>query len=438
MNRIKHFILFHIVMNVADRAMKTNIVKWYLLIKKMNKWDNLKVINWQNDNLKKLIVHFYENTVYYKKLLDDYGIDPYKIASIDDLKSIPPLTKKIIQEHFNELIPKNIDKIPFKNAATGGSTGDPLKFNLDLNSWSYTTASNILSFELKGLHYGDKYVALGSSSLFPVSEKSRLHNLYYWLRKKLPMNGMNMSDEVMEKQISYIIKNKIKYIYGYASAIYLLAKYVKSSNLQITLNACFPTSEILTDDYRKQIEDAFHCIVMDGYGARDGGITADELTPGFYHVGYNSIAEVVNCFTENTGKLLVTDLLNYAFPFIRYEIGDEVTLDPDSVKFYNGQVISKVLGRESNVIHLENGHNLTGPGFTILFKDLNVIAYKIYKAGNLKIKIDIQPNEKYSKEEEKIIYETMKKHAGNNCEVSIEYFEKFDTDKSGKRNYFFN
>ena len=425
-------------MNVADKAMKTSIVKWYLLIKKMNKWDNLKVINWQNENLKKLIIHFYENTVYYKKLFDEYGINPYKIASIDDLKRIPPLTKKIILEHFDELIPKNIEKIPFKNAATGGSTGDPLKFNLDLNSWSYTTASNIYSFELKGLHYGDKYVALGSSSLFPVSEKSRLHNLYYWLRKKLPMNGMNMSDEVMEKQISYIIKNKIKYIYGYASAIYLLAKYVKTNNLQITLNACFPTSEILADGYRKQIEEAFHCIIMDGYGARDGGITADELTPGFYHVGYNSIAEVVDCYAKNTGKLLVTDLLNYAFPFIRYEIGDEVTLVPDNVKFYNGQVISNVLGRESNVIHLENGHNLTGPGFTILFKDLNVIAYRIYKTGNLKIKIDIQPGGKFSKEEEKTIYETMKKHAGNNCEVFIEYFEKFDTEKSGKRNYFLN
>ena len=438
MNRFKHYFLFHFVMSVADIAMRTSIVSWYKRIKKMNRWGNQEVINWQNEQLRKLIIHFYENTIYYKKQLDNVGIDPYKINSMDDLKMIPPLTKKIIREHFNELVPKNIKSIPFKYAATGGSTGDPLRFNLDLNSWSYTTASNIYSFEQKGLLYGDKYIALGSSSLFPVSEKSRLHNIYYGLRKKMPMNGMNMSDGIMEKQISYIVRNRIEFIYGYASAIYLLAKYVKASNIQVKLKACFPTSEILTDDYRKQIEEAFQCIVMDGYGARDGGITADELTPGFYHVGYNSLAEVVDCYSENTGKLLVTDLLNYAFPFIRYEIGDEVTLVPGKVDFYNGQVISKVLGRESTVIHLENGNNLTGPGFTILFKDLNVIAYKIYKTGNLRIKIDILPNEKYSKEEEKLIYETMKKHAGENCEVIIEYFEKFDSEKSGKRNYFFN
>lgn len=438
MKRFKHFFLFHIILNIADIAMNTSIVKWYKTIKKMNCWGNLEVTKWQNERLKKLIIHFYENTVYYKKQLDFYGIDPYNVNCIDDLNSIPPLTKDTIREHFNELIPRNINRIPYKYAATGGSTGDPLKFTLDLNSWSYTTASNIYSFEQKGLLYGDKYIALGSSSLFPVSEKSLLHNLYYGLRKKLPMTGMNMSEEVMTSQIEYIVRNKIEFIYGYASAIFLLAKFVKSKNIRIKLKACFPTSEILTDEYRKQIEEAFKCVVMDGYGARDGGITADELTPGYYHVGYNSIAEVNDCFTENTGKLLVTDLLNYAFPFIRYEIGDEVTLIPGNTDFYNGQVISKVLGRESNVIRLENGHNLTGPGFTILFKDLSVIAYRIYKTDKLQIKIDIQPDKNYSMEEEKLIYETMKKHAGDNCEVIIEYFEKFDTELSGKRNYFYN
>jgi phenylacetate-CoA ligase len=425
-------------MSVADLAMRTSVVSWYRRIRRMNGWKNPDVVTWQNEQLEKLIIHFYENTLYYKNLLDSLGIDPYKVKSIDDLKRIPPLTKKTIREHFDELTPKNLKRIPFKYAATGGSTGDPLKFTLDLNSWSYTTASNIYSFEQKGLLYGDKYIALGSSSLFPVDEKSRLHSLYYSLRKKLPMSGINMSDEVMEKQVDYILKNRIEYIYGYASAIFLLAKFVKSGNLNVKLKACFPTSEILTDDYRKQIEEAFHCIVMDGYGARDGGITADELTAGYYHVGYNSLAEVIDCYTENTGKLLVTDLLNYAFPFIRYEIGDEVTLVPGNLPFYNGQVFSKILGRESNVIHLENGHNLTGPGFTILFKDLNVIAYKIYKTGSLRIKIDILPDKKYSMEEEKFILDTMKKQAGDNCEVIIEYFEKFDSEKSGKRNYFFN
>lgn len=438
MIRIKHIIIFYILLPIADIAMRTSTIKWYLKIKKMYRWDKIRVSDWQSNQLKKLVLHFYNNTIYYKRVFDELGINPENVKNIGDLEKVPPLTKMIIHEHFDELVPKNINTIRYKNAATGGSTGDPLKYYLDLESWSYSTASNIYSFELQGLLYGDKFVALGSSSLYPVDRKSLLHKYYYKLRNKIPMNGMNMSDDVMLQYIDFIKNNNIKYIYGYASAIYLLAKYVNANNLDVKLKACLPTSEILTEEYRKEIIRAFNCKVMDGYGARDGGVTADEITPGYYHVGYNSICELTDCYAEDTGKLLVTDLLNYAFPFIRYDIGDEVTIPQKEFDCYNGQVITKVFGRVSHVLRLENGHTLTGPGFTILFKDLNVIAYKIYKTGYLKVKIDIQPKENYTKEEEILIYGTLKKHAGSDCEIEIEYFNKFEADKNGKRNYFMN
>lgn len=401
-------------------------------------WERTEVLEWQREKLNLLVQHFYNNTIYYKRVFDELGIDPKSVRTIDDLKNLPPLTKKIIREHYEELVPKNISKIPHKHAATGGSTGAPLKYLLDLESWSYTTASNIYSFELQGLYYGDKYVTLGSSSLYPVNKKSTLHSIYYRLRNKIPLNGMNMSADVIKEHIAFIKKNKIKYIYGYASSIYLLAKYVAENKIELKLNACLPTSEILTDEYRAVIEETFHCKVMDGYGARDGGIAADELTPGHYHVGYNTICELTDCYQKDTGKLLITDLLNYAFPFIRYDIGDEVTMPNKIYDFYNGQVITRVYGRESHVIRLENGHFLTGPGFTILFKDLNVIAYKISKAGPLHVKVEILPNNNFTDEEEKLIYGTLKKHAGEECHIDIVHVDHFNEESSGKRNYFIN
>ena len=49
-----------------------------------------------------------------------------------------------------------------------------------------------------------------------------------------------------------------------------------------------------------------------------------------YRVGYNCIVEVHESYAENTGKILCTDLFNYAMPFIRYELGDEIRLAPSS------------------------------------------------------------------------------------------------------------
>ncbi|MDF1551205.1 MAG: hypothetical protein P1P88_25515, partial [Bacteroidales bacterium] len=204
-----------------------------------------------------------------------------------------------------------------------------------------------------------------------------------------------------------------------------------------SIKGCFPTSEILTNAYRQEIVKAFNCFVMDTYGARDGGITAYEINKGYYNVGHNSYAELTNCYKKDTGTLLVTDLLNYAFPFIRYEIGDEVTMPTNQTNFnYNGQVFTEIFGRVSDVIRLDNGRVLTGPGFTILFKDLNVIGYRLTKINGLKIKLDIQPKENYSYAEEELIRSTCKKHAGDDCDIEINYVKNFQTNQNGKRDYF--
>ena len=64
---------------------------------------------------------------------------------------------------------------------------------------------------------------------------------------------------------------------------------------------------------------------------------------------------------------------------------------------HNGQAINKVFGRTSDVIRLENGRVLTGPGFTILFKDMPVEAYSIEKNGENSIKCYIKRQTDYNK-----------------------------------------
>jgi phenylacetate-CoA ligase len=176
---------------------------------------------------------------------------------------------------------------------------------------------------------------------------------------------------------------------------------------------------------------------MDCYGARDGGITAYEISKGNYHVGYNSIIEIKDHSDEKTGTALVTDLYSYSFPFIRYELGDEVSLKTDLFKsVYNGQIISKVFGRTSDVINLANGHKLTGVGFQVMFGRLNVNGFRVSKIGDLKLLVEIEPSESFLEEEEKLILKIFKKHAGNDCEIEISKVDKFIPNKNGKRHYF--
>ena len=301
-----------------------------------------------------------------------------------------------------------------------------------------SNANTIINWEKVGYNYGDQYIALGSSSLFVNKKPSLKHQIYYRLKNKIGLNGINMSDGVCKDYIALIRKKKIRFIYGYASSIYLLAKYARAYNQELKIHACYPTSEVLTDRFRKTIQEAFKCEIMDCYGAHDGGITAFATEKDFFEVGYNCLVRVENPDQNGLGSALLTDLFNYAMPLINYKLGDEIQIDTSKNKDspYNGQIINSVLGRTSDFIQLENGRILTGPGFTILFKDLPVEYYCIAKSGVNSIKCSIVKLPGFEQHHEDLVKATFYKQTGENTNFTIDYTNEICLTKSGKRKYF--
>ncbi|MEA5141193.1 phenylacetate--CoA ligase family protein [Arcicella rigui] len=432
----KNFLIVEIALPIVDLFLGTKIHYYFCQIKQMNKWSAQEVQNWQNEQLHNLVNHFYSNTIYYRRLFDKIGLNPKDIKTKEDLVKIPLLNKDIIRDHYDELIPSNIASLPHKKASSGGSSGKTLKYLLDNNTWSYTTAIKIYSWQTSGYLYGDAYATIGSSSLFSPNPTLK-QRFYHLFKNSLRISALNLSDEKISQLIPLLIKKRPKYLYGYAAALFLLAKYVNKNKIKLdSVKGCFPTAEMLTPEYRAEIEKAFG-FVMDCYGARDGGITAYEINKGYYNVGYNSIAEVVDCYDKDTGKLLVTDLLSYSFPFLRYDLDDDVTLaDSQQTYNYNGQVITKIMGRSPDIIRLANGHVLTGPAFQMMFGSFNVLAYRISKLDDLILQIEIQPNEMFTQDEENRLLGILKNHAGKECTVKLLKVKEFTPNKNGKRNYF--
>lgn len=435
---MRNFLNPKMLLPIFEVFMGTNVYRCLKLIERLSAYSKDDVIKWQNDALVKLISHAYNNTRYYNNLFGKLNLKPSDIKSAEDLVKLPILTKQDIRENHDDLIPSNIHKIKHKKASTGGSTGEPLVYLLDYKSWSFTTAANIFYWEKTGYRYGDKYVALGSSSLFVAKKKSFLHSIYYNFKNKFGLSGVNLSDEVCKSHVEFIRKMKIKYIYGYASAIYILALYVKKESVEVNIEAVFSTSEILTDEYRATISAVFNCQIVDCYGARDGGIAAYSALPNCYEVAYNCIVRIDNVQQRGQGSALLTDLYSYAMPLINYKVDDELVINNDDKKcdYYNGQTINKVLGRTSEVIHLENGSIITGPGFTILFKDIPVEYYCIEKTGVNTITCYIKKLKEYNSNYEALIQSTIKKHMGPDSSLSIVYTEQVRYSKSGKRIYF--
>ncbi len=435
---LKEKFLLKIVLPLADMVMGTKIIFWLRKIEELNAYSPEQLIAWQNNLLKEYIQHLKVNSVYYQKLFQKEGIAFEEIKTFDDLKRIPPIDKDIIREYFEEIVPLNLNQIKYRKGRTGGTTGMPLNYYFEENTWGYITATKISAWRTAGYKYGDSFVTLGSSSLFPSGKMSWKNKIYFRMRNNIPLNGMNISDEVAARYVAIIKKKKIKYIYGYAASIFLLTDYIRRKDIDMTqIKAVFTTSEILTPEYRALMENTYQCRVMDCYGARDGGITAYEIEKGYYHLSYNTIAHLENTYEDGTGTALLTNLLNTAFPLINYRIGDDIKLEEDHSK-YNGKLITKLLGRTSDVMHFDNGHSLTATGFSIMIRDFNVKAFAMKKEHGLKMLVQIEPKPEFNKQEQELLFNTMKKHVGKEVELIIEKVDKFEPLKNGKRRYFIN
>lgn len=438
MSKFGEILRLKVILPLAEQLKGLRATYWYNQIRKMNTWTKQQVIEWQNQQLSAFVCHAYEHTVYYKELFDQLNLKPDDIQTAEDLKKLPIITKDIIRKRFDDLVPDNVNSLPHREDSTGGTTGNPMKYYVSEDTWGYATAEKMVAWKTTSYKFGDKFVALGSASLFK-QKPSLVRRIYDWIRQEIPLNSMSMSDEICQKYIDKMRREKIYYIYGYASSIYILAKYAHDNQVDVSfIKGAFTTSENLTATYRTMIEKTFNCRVMDCYGCRDAGIACYEVRPKKYHVSYNSIIEIVNPIQEGMGTIVSTNILNYAFPLLRYDFGDMVQMDLDDA-IYNGQVIAHVYGRTSDVLQLDNGHVLTSPGFTILMNKFDVVAYDIQKISGSEIKMQIQPVVgKWDAEQEKLLTGEMQRFVGEGCKFSIEYVDHFEPLKNGKRRYFMN
>lgn len=440
MSKINENLRLHVVLPLAEKMVGVCSYKWLKQINTMSLWTPEQVTEWQNQRLQALVKHVYEHTVYYRRIFDERGLTPKDIQTIDDLKKLPIINKEIAIAHHDEIVPDNLSSFRYRVRRTGGTTGEPMQYLIDENTWGYTSAAKLYAWRTTSYQYGDKFVVMGSASLF-AKKPSLPRRIYDKIRNEYPMNTVNLTDELCEKYIKFIKKNKIRFIYGYTASIYIFTSYVAKHNIDLKqVEAVFTTSENLTDAYRELIEKTYDCRVMDCYGANDAGMNAYEIALHSYHVGYNVLCEIINPIEENTGSLLTTNLLNYTFPLLRYQFGDEVELLPSvDTAEYNGQVIRRVLGRTSDVMRLENGHNMTATGFSMIMKEFDIVAFYFNKTGVNEVTLTVQPiKEQYTPKQEEEIRRTIQRYIGDDATLHIIYVDHFEPLKNGKRRYFMN
>jgi len=250
----------------------------------------------------------------------------------------------------------------------------------------------------------------------------------------------NINEDILREYVTKIKGYNPKFLRGYASALYLLARFISKGEIQPQW--VITTAETLTDEMRKEIEKKFQCEVFDGYGG-EGGANANECPT---HEGYHiSMEGVVMEFLRNgesvssgeTGEIVVTDLNNYAMPFIRYRIGDlGVPIDEKCTCRRGLPMLKRIEGRVSDIIVTPSGKIITRPSFfgSSSIKKINgLVEYQIVQEKIDRVTINIVGDENFSSQSEDVILKMAKDILGDDVAVNIERVEKIPVAPSGKR-----
>ncbi len=315
--------------------------------------------------LKDMITHAYAHVPFYKERMERLGLTPASFTNFDDFRRLPPTTKADISANFPDRITsaqKNFK--PWRYVSTSGTTGR-LTVIHDFRKRDLARASLLLALNsATGYHPGMKYLDIppdicanvcGTSN---TSERRIIPFVWEKLRKKKRFDAQDISElrglidrqlvhrqiqltrfgpegfkqkkDVLDSYLEKIAECRPYHVRGLASYLYMLAIHILDEKCQPPSipGGLIPMGSSMTSYMRETIEMAFECRVHETYGSAELGSIAAEcgrqngLHPftGLFYV------EVVRngkpARDGDLGKVLISDLYNYAMPLLRYDIGD--------------------------------------------------------------------------------------------------------------------
>jgi phenylacetate-CoA ligase len=389
---------------------------------------------YQMQKLRRLLDHVSQKVPYYRELMEKSGIRPEDVKSPEDFLGFPILTKDVIRRNHDGLVSLDSGSRQAVEAATGGSTGEPLRLLRDRNTTIWTEAALMRGRGWAGFTFGLRAVffkTYGSTSWLG-NNRGKLANLFYFTafdREKELVSSMKRVKEL-----------KPFCIESYASNLYRIAVACKRYGLDdICIPVIFSTGEMLYPHQKEFIETQFGGKVFDYYGCNEIGSLAYECEHGRRHITDEHVIlevtdEAGNPVTGRPGMITITDLDNYSMPFIRYRNGDAGVIANEPCPCGRGlTVLTNLEGRLQDYLRAADGNAVPAIYFPGRFRGLKGIAqYQIVQDALDKITLRIVKNAFFSPDELKEMVGAIKEVLGENIEINVEELDSIELTGRGK------
>ncbi len=399
---------------------------------------------YQNHRLRLVIGHAVRHVPYYRELFAASDLRIEDVASVDDLRKLPRLSREAVRAGGSEFHADNANRFSPTRVHTSGTSGLPLECYLDRES-------NVLEFVHYWRHWGwagyrpgDRFAELASIHFLRRPHLDGLIADCQRLYGRLLLNSMKMAPSNILEYASLLQRFRPRYLKGLPSALYHLASLLTASKAGLPpLRAVFSGGENLTPEMRTTIEQTFQCPLLDSYGHMERTACIVQCPEGSYHIlsDYGLLELVDRTPLQESGvelaSVLGSSLYNRAMPLLRYEIGDliEVFVDPPHCRCGRRfQVVRGVRGRTALAIFTPEGRVESAlfalPGIVPGVAFLQFIQLKIEA-----VEVRVVRGERFDGRSDAILRRCLDESLGPRIDVRIRYvsMEDIATDASGKR-----
>lgn len=311
----------------------------------------------QSERLAAQIKHVYENVPYYRQKMDEKGVTPDDIKSVDDLHKLPFISKADLRESY----PYGLLAVPLKDCvrihSTSGTTGKRVVAfytQHDVDLWEDCCARAIMATgatneDVCQVCYGYGLFT-GGAGLHGGSHKAGCLTL--------PMSSGNT-----ERQLQFMSDLGTTVLCCTPSyAAYIAETATESGAIKdIHLRAGIFGAEAWTEEMRREIETKLGIKAYDIYGLTElsgPGVAFECSEQHGMHINEDHfIAEIIDPVTEEVlpygekGELVFTSITKEAFPMIRYRTKDICVLNAEPCACGRTHIrMAKPMGRSDDML----------------------------------------------------------------------------------------
>ncbi len=401
------------------------------------KWSASEIEAYQNEKLRALVRHAYENVPYYRDRWKALKLSPDDIRSRADLWKIPVLTKEDVRQHADRFISRKTARRELLSRHTSGTTGKALHFYMTKEAVAFQWAvwwRHRLCF---GVSPGTWHANFTGQRVVPITQRTPPY--WRWNRpmRQVLINMQSLAPAKIASIVELLNSRQFDFYAGYPSFIHMLALNAMDAGLRLSAppRVIFTGAENMLDFQRRDIRAFTGAILSDHYGSTEACVNASRCPEFVYHEDFEfCIMEGIERAPGDPAKTIVSTGFGCdAFPFIRYEVGDTAVWQdaPGCACGRKSPVLLRIEGRCDDYVITPEGARIARLDY--LFKDaLNVKEAQIVQEEIGKIKILLVRRSTYDTKDEMEIRRDIRSWLSPTLEVEFEYVDEIARASNGK------